>query len=310
MKIIFFGTGKFGLPTFKGLIESDHEVAAVVTQPDPKRGRGWNVQPTPVKALAEQISPGINIFQPEKVSDPVFTASLRKIGADVFVVVDYGQLLSKEILELPRKYCVNLHPSLLPKYRGASPVNRAILNGDAETGNTVMKMAERMDAGSIIMQEKTGIAAHEDAAGLLERLSRTGADLMLRTLEAIETGRESLVEQDENEASYAPKLRKQEGEIDWARPASEIIRKIKGMQPWPGAFTYLGGKMLKILEAVIADAGDKGGIPGTIRDEKELLVNTGEGAIRVNKLQLAGKKAMTQAEFLRGHRLEKGAHLG
>ena len=310
MKIIFFGTGKFGLPALKKLIESGHEIAAVVTQPDRKRGRGWNVQPAPVKAFMEQISPGIDILQPGKASDQAFVDSLKEIGADVFVVVDYGQLLNREILELPGKYCINLHPSLLPRYRGASPVNRAILNGDTETGNTVIRMTERMDAGSMIMQEETGITEHENAVMLLERLSRSGAGLLLKTLEVIEAGKESFNEQDESAASYAPKLEKSEGEIDWTRPAVEIARKVRGMQPWPGAFTCFNGKTLKILEAGIADAGEKPGAPGTIHDEKEFVVNTGKGAVRVNKLQLAGKKAMTREEFLRGHQLKKDATLG
>ncbi len=310
MKVIFFGTGKFGLPTLRKLVESDHQIVAVVTQPDRKRGRGWNVQPTPVKALVEQMSPGVSIFQPEKVSDPGFVDSLKNIDADVFVVVDYGRLLSREILELPRKGCVNLHPSLLPRHRGASPVNRAILSGDKETGNTVIKMAERMDAGRIIMQERTGIGEDENAAGLLERLSRSGADLILKALEVIEAGKEDLKEQDEKEASYAPKLEKKEGEIDWGRPAEEIARKVKGMQPWPGAFTFLDGRTLKILEAAVIDVAEKAGVPGAVLGEGEFIVNTGKGALRVDRLQLEGKKVMTSNEFLRGHRFEKGTVLG
>lgn len=310
MKIIFFGTGRFGLPALEKLLESRHEVAAVVTQPDRKKGRGWHLGPTPVKAFMEEEAAGAQVLQPEKVSDTVFIDSLKAIDADVFVVVDYGQFLSKELLALPRKYCVNLHPSLLPKYRGASPVNRAILNGDSETGNTVIRMNERMDAGSIIMREKTKIGEHEDAAGLLERLSREGADLLLKALGAIEAGKESLVEQNESEATYAPKLEKQEGKIDWAAPALEIIRKARAMKPWPGAFTYLDGKLLKILDAEISTASDCAGPPGTICDEKEFIISAGTGAIRVEKLQMEGKKPMPSDEFLRGHRVRKGSVLG
>ena len=309
MKIVFFGTGKFGLPALKKLLKSSHEVAAVVTAPDRKKGRGWNIQPMPVKAFLEQAAPGMDIFQPAKALEAAFIGSLKGIGADIFVVVDYGRLLGKEILEVPRKYCVNLHPSLLPRYRGASPVNWAILNGEEETGNTVIRMTERMDAGSIIMQETTKIGGDENVVDLLERLSRRGADLLSKALDAIEAGQERFREQDENAVSYAPKLEKKQGRIDWAASAPEIIRKVRGMQPWPGAFTYLDGRMIKILKAGPAGAGADAGTPGTVCGEGKFIVNTGSGAVRINILQLEGKKAMTSDEFLRGYRLRKGAML-
>jgi len=310
MRIVFFGTGKFAVPTLKKLMDSGHEVVAVVTRPDRKKGRGWSVQPTLVKEFISQSSAGTRVLQPEKASEEGFLNSLRGMDADVFVIVDYGWFLKKDLLEIPRKYCVNLHPSLLPKYRGAAPVNWAILNGESEIGNTVLTVTERMDAGSMIMQERTDIGEDENAVTLSERLSRSGAELMFKALEAIEAGKEELKEQDENAVVLAPKLEKDEGRIDWTRSTTEIIRKIRGMQPWPGAFSYLGGRMLKILEAETGDDEDCSGTPGTVCDEKRFIVSTGKGTIYVNVVQVEGKKAMTSDEFLRGHHIKKGTILG
>ncbi|MFQ5952776.1 MAG: methionyl-tRNA formyltransferase, partial [Candidatus Omnitrophota bacterium] len=204
---------------------------------------------------------------------------------------------------------VNLHPSLLPKYRGAAPVNWAILNGENETGNTVIKLTERMDAGSIIAQEKTPINDEESALDLFKRLSQNGGQLVLKALEMIEADEVHLVEQDEGAVSYAPKLEKKQGEIEWGRPALEIVRKIRGTQPWPGAFTFLEGKMLKILRAKIVKA-ERGGKPGCVCDERDFIVISGEDAVQVEEVQLEGKKAMSRNEFLRGHKLKKDLILG
>jgi methionyl-tRNA formyltransferase len=310
MKIVFFGSGNFGIPTLKELLASSHEVAAVVTQPDRKKGRGWGVQAVPVKAVTEQVSPATHIFQPDKISDPAFVEELKDVPADVFVVVDYGQFLSDPILKMPAKYCVNLHPSLLPKYRGAAPVNRAILEGDAETGNTVIKMNERMDAGDIIIQERTKIFKDEDAESLLMRLSQEGSDLLIKALAEIEEGREKLASQDENAATYAPKLTKAEGEIDWTASCDEIIRKVKGMKPWPAAYTFIGGKMLKVVSAQKADLDYPEGIPGSILSDSKFIVSLSKGAVLLKTVQLEGKKAMASSEFLKGSKLKKGTVLG
>ncbi len=208
MRIIFFGTGKFGIPTLEKLLASDHQVLAVVTQPDRGKGRGHKVLPTSIKTAATEKVPEITILQPEKASDKRFINSLQEKNAEVFVVVDYGQILTQEVLTIPDKYCINLHPSLLPKYRGASPVNRTIQNGEIETGNTVIKMSERMDAGSIIAQDKTSIGDAEDALDLIERLSLTGGELIINTLSEIENNQENFTEQNEKEATYADKLKK------------------------------------------------------------------------------------------------------
>jgi len=310
MKIIFFGTGKFGLPTLKKLMQSRHDVLAVVTQPDSSKGRGWNVLPTSVKAFIEKAAPDIEVLQPSNVSDAVFTDHMRSKDADVFVVVDYGQFLDKELLELPKKYSVNLHPSLLPAYRGAAPVNWAILNGDRETGNTVIKMAEKMDAGDIIAQEKTPISEEENAPELIERLAKSGADLLLKTLDLIESGKARPMAQDEAKVSYAPKLQKKDGKIDWEKPASDLIRKIKGMQPWPDAFTLIDGKVLKIFKASVLATGEEEGTPGTVLDENEFVVKAGKDALRIDVLQVEGKRKMPRKEFLRGQKIARGKVLG
>ena len=310
MRIVFFGTGKFGLPTLKKLLNSDHEIAAVVTQPDRKKGRGWGVHPTPVKAFVEQGAPATEVFQPEKLSDPEFPAFLKEREVDVFVVVDYGKLLSKEVLDLPLKLCLNLHPSLLPKYRGAAPVNWAILNGEKETGNTVIKMVEKMDAGSIVAQEKVQIDESETSEGLSERLSRSGADLVLKALEMIEAGGASFALQDENAATFAPKLQKKQGLIEWEKSAEEIERKVRAMQPWPGAFTYIDGKMLKICKAKVVSDLECTEKPGCVCESKKFIVITGTGAIQVEEVQPEGKRVMKTAEFVRGHRLKEGTVLG
>lgn len=310
MKLIFFGTGTFGVPTLKRLLESEHEVLAVVTQPDRQKGRGWSIQGAPVKTFLEDSASGVKILQPEKVSAIDFAGVLKDAGADIFVVVDYGQLLSKDILDMPSKYCINLHPSLLPKYRGAAPVNYTVLNGDGRTGNTVISMNERMDAGDIILQEEIEVKPGEDALELLERLSTAGADLVIKTLDSIASGQEDLLPQNENKASYAPKLRKEEGVIDWADTAENIIRKIKGMQPWPGAYTYLAGKMLKIFKARISSDPAGPAEPGTICDEKTFVVSTGKGALEVELLQLEGKSKISAEEFLRGSSIKMNTPLG
>ncbi len=310
MKIIFFGTGKFGLPTLKKLLQSRHDVLAVVTQPDASKGRGWNVFPTSVKAFIEKAAPDIEVLQPSEVSDPVFIGHIRSIDADVFVVVDYGQILDKQLLELPKEYSVNLHPSLLPAYRGAAPVNRAILNGDRETGNTVIKMTEKMDAGAIIAQEKTLIGDEENAPELIERLAKSGADLLLKTLDLIGSGKARPISQDEADVSYAPKLQKKEGKIDWGTPASDLARKIRAMQPWPGAFTLIDGKVLKIFKTCVIASGEEEGTPGTVIDENEFVVKAGRDALRIDVLQIEGKRKMPRDEFLRGQKVTKGKVLG
>lgn len=310
MKIVFFGTGKFSISPLKALLETSHEIVGVVTQPDKKKGRGWNTEPTLVKAFLEKASPGMEVLQPESTSSGEFMETLKVLEADLFVVVDYGQILKKEVLEVPKKYAVNLHPSLLPKYRGASPVNRVILEGEVETGSTVIKMNERMDAGDIILQEKTPIAEEEDAESLLARLSKEGASLLVKALGEIEEGKETLTPQDEAEATYAPKLTKAEGEIDWTSSSSEIVRKVKAMKPWPAAYTFIEGKILKVISARKNKVDSSGATPGSVLSDNEFIVSSSGGAVILETVQLEGKKAMASSEFLKGFELKKGTVLG
>ncbi|MGB2601770.1 MAG: methionyl-tRNA formyltransferase [Candidatus Omnitrophota bacterium] len=310
MRIIFFGTGKFGIPTLERIIESRHEVAAVVTQPDRKKDRGMKMQPTPIKEFVWTSRPEIEVIQPEKASEKGFIEHIKTLKADVFVVIDYGQILKKELLDAPSKYCINLHPSLLPKYRGPSPVAWAILNGDKETGNTVVKMNEKMDAGDVVLQKKTPVKNDDTAGELLKRLSYEGAELVMKAIELIDSKTENIVQQNEQTATYAPKLTRDTGRIDWRDEAESIERKVRAMQPWPGAFTYLDGKVLKIIRAEVCDPQSAGRDAGKVSMDQKFIVNTCKGKICVNMLQLEGKKAMTQEEFLRGYPIKKDTVLG
>ena len=310
MNIIFFGTGNFALETLKRLVGSHHNLLSVVTRPDRKKGRGWKVEPQPIKAFIQANCPKVPIFQPEKVSDNDFIEKLKGLYTDVFVVVDYGQILSEEVLRIPKKYCINLHPSLLPKYRGAAPVERAVLAGEKKTGNTIIVMNSRMDAGDIIAQVETTIAEREDAVRLSLRLSAEGADLMIKVLNEIASGEKKPRAQNEQAATYAPKLKKEEGKIDWSNSAEEIERKIRGLKPWPGAFTYLDGKMLKIIEAEIVVSANEDHSPGEVYGEKEIFVSTGKDSLLITKLQIEGKKIMPAEEFLKGRKLKYGKIFG
>ncbi|MDD4956545.1 MAG: methionyl-tRNA formyltransferase [Candidatus Omnitrophica bacterium] len=309
MKIIFFGTGSYSIVSLKRIVTTSHELVAVVTQPDKKKGRGWNMEPSPVKAVAGKILPGMDVFQPEKVSDPAFIDTLRTLEADVFVVVDYGQILTSGILSLPGKYCVNLHPSLLPRHRGASPVNYTILKGDPISGNTVIRMNERMDAGDIILQSCLEIRPGENAGELLTRLSTSGAELLVSALDKIAAGTEQMSPQDDAKVTYAPRLKRADGEIDWTRSAEEICRMVRAFYPWPGTYTYMNGRTLKILEA--RECGDMPpGPAGKLIVGDELIVNTSQGGVRIGSVQLEGKKPMDAVSFMRGLRDAEDVILG
>lgn len=310
MRIVFFGTGKFGIPTLERLVESRHKVAAVVSQPDRKKGRGMKIQPTPVKKFVWTSRPEIEVIQPEKASEKGFIEHIKTLKADVFVVIDYGQILKKELLEVPSKYCINLHPSLLPRYRGPSPVAWAILNGDKQTGNTVVKMNEKMDAGDIVLQKKAPIREDDTAGELLERLSYEGAELVLKAIEIIDSKAENIVPQNEKTATYAPKLTRDMGMIDWRDDAESIARKVRAMQPWPGAFTYLDGKVLKIIEVEAHDPRSTETDAGKVSAGEEFVVSACKGRIYIKMLQLEGKKVMSQEEFLRGYRIKANTILG
>jgi len=305
MRIVFMGTPDFSVPTLKCLIESEHEVAAVVTQPDKPRGRGREVQMTPVKELA--LKHHLMVYQPKRAGNPEFVAELRALKPDVMVVIAFGQILSAELLSVPVYGCINIHASLLPKYRGASPIQWAVINGDKESGITTMMMEEGMDTGDILETMIITLDDKETGGSLFERLSVLGGGLILSTLKQLEEGTLIRTPQVHEQATYVKKISKTFGDIDWSLSASAIERLIRGLNPWPSAYTHWGGKLLKIWEAD-ALTGLLPGVPGQILKAANdvLWVQTGNGILAVKSLQLEGKKRMDTAAFLRGYSIEAG----
>lgn len=312
MNIVFFGSSDFALPSLEAILEAGYKVSGVVTQPDRKKGRGLGLGGTSVKAFAQRSA--LPVYQPDWVNSAESLQDLKNLHADLFVVVSYGQLLSEELLRLPRIFCVNLHASLLPRYRGAAPIHRAILNGEEETGATVIKMRHEMDAGEIILQEKTAIGLSESAPELEQRLSKMGAGLLLRALASIKAGTFGLLPQDEKAATFAPKLKKNDGLIDWHRSALQIHNQVRGCLLWPGAFTYRKGKLLKIYKTTLlpdAAVPGKGHTAGEVVavDKKGITVMAGDAPLLIEELQMEGKRRMSAEEFIAGHCLCFGERL-
>ncbi len=309
MKIVFFGTPAIGAGVLKKLVESEHEVIALVTQPDRASGRGKGVSFSPAKEVA--VSAGIKVLQPEKVSDEAFLDELEALGADLHVVAAYAQKLPNRLLEMAPKGCINVHPSLLPKYRGAAPLMAAILYGDEKSGVTIMRMAEKMDVGNILLQEEIMLDPKETTATLEAKATALGGDLLLKAIEKIEDGTIEETVQDDSKSSYVRMISKEAGLIDWNEAAEVIERKTRAYVPWPGTFTALEGKTLKIFSADVTE-GKEGAEAGTIilADKNSLVVQTGDGALSLKEIQLEGKKRMTVQEFLRGKKLEEGTKLG
>lgn len=306
MKLVYMGTPDFAVPPLTALVEAGHEVAAVVTQPDKPKGRGKAVLMTPVKEKA--LSYGIPVYQPARVKkDEEFLKTLREINPDAIVVAAFGQILPKEILELPKYGCVNIHASLLPKYRGAAPIQWAVIDGEKESGITTMMMDVGLDTGDMLDRTVIPLAEDETGGSLFEKLSRAGGPLILKTLEALENGTAVRTKQPEEGATYAGMLDKSLGNIDWTQSAAKIERLIRGLNPWPSAYTGYKGKTMKMWAADVLE-GTFEGVPGEIiKVEKErFLVRTGDGALAVKELQLEGKKRMDAASFLRGFSLEEG----
>lgn len=300
------GTPDFAVPPLTALVEAGHEVAAVVTQPDKPKGRGKAVLMTPVKEKA--LSYGIPVYQPARIKkDEEFLKTLREINPDAIVVAAFGQILPKEILELPKYGCVNIHASLLPKYRGAAPIQWAVIDGEKESGITTMMMDVGLDTGDMLDRTVIPLAEDETGGSLFEKLSRAGGPLILKTLEALENGTAVRTKQPEEGATYAGMLDKSLGNIDWTQSAAKIERLIRGLNPWPSAYTGYKGKTMKLWAADVLE-GTFEGVPGEIiKVEKErFLVRTGDGALAVKELQLEGKKRMDAASFLRGFSLEEG----
>jgi methionyl-tRNA formyltransferase len=300
MRLVFMGTPRFAVRPLRALLAAGHELAGVVTRIDKPAGRGRVLAAPPVKLAAEEL--GLAVFQPRRVREPGFIATLRDLAPDAIVVAAYGQILPAEILTLPRLHgCINIHASLLPAYRGAAPINWAIIRGDKATGVTIMRMDEGMDTGAILLRESIPIDPADTTGTLTEKLSILGAKLIVEALPLIEAGKLAPVAQDAAQATAAPLLAKKDGLIDWTLPAAEIHNRVRGLSPWPGAYTFLDGKMIKVLAAEAVPGSAE---PGTLseKDGNTLFVGAGDGLLRIVNLQLEGGKPMTAAEFLRGHR--------
>jgi methionyl-tRNA formyltransferase len=313
LRIIFMGTAELSCASLQALIDSpEFEVCAVVTQPDRPKGRELKLQPSPVKELANQAK--LPLFQPERARSLEFAATIHELRPDLVAVAAYGQILPKELLDLPRFGCVNVHTSLLPKYRGAAPIQWAILNDEPETGVTIMKMDVGLDTGDILAQDRTPILPQDNAATLHDRLARMGAELLVRTIPDLVSGRILPAQQPAEGVSLAPKIRKQDGKIEWSQPARFVWNRVRGLVPWPGAFTFVedhgAQRMLKIWDAAFTD--EKSGAPGQIltADKSGLLVACGLGALQIIQLQLEGARRLSAQQFLAGHPLRSGQRLG
>ena len=301
MKILFMGTPLFAVPSLEALIAAGHQVVGVFSQPDKPKNRGMKLQPTPVKVCAQVQN--IPVFQPTKLRDGTALETIRQLEPDLIVVAAYGRILPQEILDYPRLGCVNVHSSLLPKYRGAAPIHWAILNGEQETGVTLMHMALALDAGDIIAQRATPIDPDETVEELHDRLARLGADLLAETLPHLEDGTATRTPQEESQATLAPMLSRALSPMDFTRPARALHDQVRGLIPWPAAVTELGGVRCKIFATTVLEE-TTGKAPGTVlqADKKGLKLACGEGTVlRIDQLQADGGKRMAAADYLRGH---------
>lgn len=304
MKVIFMGTPDFSVPCLEKLIESHHDVIAVVTQPDRPRNRGV-VTACPVKECAEKH--GLKVLQYEKVSKEGID-DIRALCPDVIVTVAFGQMLSREFLEIAPHGVINVHASLLPKYRGSSPIQWAVVNGEKETGVTIMQTAYKMDSGDMILQMKTAVGEDETAGELFDRLSALGAPALIEALDLIEAGKATFTPQNEDEATYFPMLKKEDGEIDFSQSAIDIKHKIQGFTPWPSAYTTSGGKKMKILKASVIEMQGK---PKEVlkADKDAFIVACGKDALKIEILQPENGKKMCARDYLLGHRVPVGEEL-
>lgn len=308
MRVVFMGTPEIAAGILKTLINSRHEVIGVVTQPDRPNSRGNEIIYSDVKKVALEYN--IPVFQPEKASDETFVEQLRELAPDIIVVAAYGQILRENILNLPKYRCINVHASILPKYRGASPIQWAVINGEKETGVTIMYMEKGLDTGDMILTHTLELAKDETAGSLHDRLMELGGPTLLEAMDMIENGTAKPVPQNNDEATYVSVFKKSMGELDFNNPAEYLERLIRGLIPWPGAFTFVNGKMLKLWKTAVSDVtaeGRENVIPGRIivRDDCELFIETSDGSLQVLELQLEGKKRMCTSDFLRGYRFEE-----
>ncbi|MGN1319037.1 MAG: methionyl-tRNA formyltransferase [Lachnospirales bacterium] len=307
MKIVFMGTPDFAVYSLDALIKN-HEVVAVISQPDKPKGRGKKLQPTPVKIKAEENN--IPVYQPERIKDSEFCDFLETIEADLFVVVAYGQILSERILKMPKYGCINVHGSLLPQYRGAAPIQWSIINGDSKTGVTIMYMDKECDTGDMILKEEIDITSDETYESLHDKMAPIGADCLIDAIKLIENNNADAKKQDNNLATYAPMIKKELGHIDWSKNADEIRNLVRGLNPMPGAYTFYNGEMIKIWECEIAE-GNSGNI-GEITEVNPKLgfrVSCKDKSLIITKMQAKGGKKMNTADYMRGHSIDVGSIL-
>jgi methionyl-tRNA formyltransferase len=307
MVIAFFGTPQFAVPTLEALIASRHQVALVMTQPDRRRGRGQKVTDAPVKATARLH--GIPVYQPDRLRDPEVTDTLRAKAPDAGVVAAYGKLIPADLLSLPRLGMVNVHASLLPKYRGAAPVHRAIINGDTETGVTIMQVVEALDAGDMLARSVRPIGPDETSEEVERALAEDGARLLIDVLDQIEAGTVRAVPQDSAASTYAPRLTKEEGLIDWTLAARRIHDRVRGLYPWPHAYSFLNGERVILLKTTVQPDSVSAALqPGTVAITGDAIeVGTGNGRIAITELQPEGRRPMSARDFLAGHPVQPGA---
>ncbi len=309
-KIVFLGTPDFAVPTLEALIREGYDIVSVVTQPDRPRGRGRHLASSPVKVIAEKN--GLSILQPQRLDD-TFLNQLSSLKPDILVVIAFGQIIPKSVLSLPKWGGINIHGSLLPKYRGSAPIQWAVINNEKKTGLTTMRMDEGLDTGPIFLKQEVDISKGETAGRLYDRLASLAPDLLLKTLQGLSSGTVKPEEQDDSLATYAPKLKKDQGMIDWSRKAEELCGLIRGLDPWPGAFTYYNGEMMKLFECDVVPAENTiTTVPGMIKgfNQAGMEIETIDGSLIIKEIQVPGKKRMPLSEFIKGRHLTIGTTFG
>lgn len=310
LRTVFMGTPDFAVPSLRALLAAGHRVVGVFTQPDRPRGRGQQVLPPPVKEEAR--SAGIPVFQPRRLRDSGALAALEELAPEVICVVAYGQLLPKAVLDLPPLGCINVHASLLPKYRGAAPIQAALLAGETVTGVTTMFMAEGLDTGDIILQQEVAIEPGDDAGTLHDKLAAAGAELLVETLRLLASGQAPRRPQDHRLATYAPKVDKAAAALDWTQPAEQVRNHVRAYAPWPGAYTAHGRRILKVLQVDLGGSGAPGAAPGEVVavTDEGFVVQAGSGAVLVRRVQPPGRPPMGGRDYVNGYRLQVGDRLG
>jgi methionyl-tRNA formyltransferase len=304
MKIVYMGTSKFGETSLRRIIGHGHDVTCVVTQPDRKKNRGMHVEPAPIKKLALEL--GVDVYQPDDINSAESVKYLKKMNSDVFVVIAYGQKLSREVLDIPAIMPLNIHASLLPAYRGAAPINWAVINGDKVTGVTLMKVSFRMDTGPVLLQRSRDIEESDTAADLADKLSADAAEILIEGLSKLASKDYALTDQDGSKATYAPKMKRSDGLIIWEKPASDIVNLVRGCTPWPGAFTYYKGKLIKIHRASNVSYKGSDIVPAgqIVHISREgIVVSAKGGSLLIESVQMEGKRIISAAEFVAGYKV-------